>query len=447
MADPVEKLTIEPQLDENSPGKYFCVLPFIHFNILQSGQVTLCCCSDKPLVEDGKELHIRTHSMNEAWNSKAMQSVRSQMLAGKPVSQCADCYKAESQTGVSLRTAKNKDFLANASSSIPEKAPEKFWIREFTASGLPKPTYFDVRFENVCNLKCVMCSPLWSSGVERDSVQARWHKLPNGFSRVPNRFGNIEAWIEAPELFEELRDFSQNTTVIQWAGGEPFLSKLGLNWIRYLVESGKSKNIKLNIFTNFLKATNEIYDLLAKFKEVTMILSIDATNRLYDFIRYPGKWSTIEQNAAELGKRLWTDLKQTKINVNITVSAYNATSVPETIEWAKKQGFSVWVGYAPGPAWLNAHILPRSIHLKVKQQLEGYLNDPDPNLRESIPLVFKQMFTSPSPEVMATLITSFICYTNDLKKSRKMDFNEICPEIRQAFETSYGFWHEENQFA
>src|SRR5262245_8459978 len=140
-----------------------CALPFVHLNLLATGRATLCCKSNTPLKSDnGKELNVRTHTLRQIWESTALKDIRAKMLAGESVPHCRGCIEYEKKGFGSHRTENTERFLAKEG-----ERPTAIQITHSELStSMPKPYYFDLRFDNLCNLKCVICNGWASSRIE-----------------------------------------------------------------------------------------------------------------------------------------------------------------------------------------------------------------------------------------------------------------------------------------
>ena len=67
------------------------------------------------------------------------------MLKGKPAPACTRCYEKEELEWISLREITNDKY---------ENEINELILKEFHSSSYETPVYFDIRFSNVCNLKC-----------------------------------------------------------------------------------------------------------------------------------------------------------------------------------------------------------------------------------------------------------------------------------------------------
>jgi MoaA/NifB/PqqE/SkfB family radical SAM enzyme len=151
-----------------------CALPFMHLNVMPNGTVHPCCSSPQPVLDDkGEPLNIRAQSLPEVWNSRGMRVIRAAMLRGEEPHHCVGCYKAERAGGASVRTNYNGMILRPGNGRDEFTGFSRVDPAEFKEV-MALPTYFDLRFDNVCNLKCVICYASESSSIELDPVHTAW---------------------------------------------------------------------------------------------------------------------------------------------------------------------------------------------------------------------------------------------------------------------------------
>src|ERR1700756_3790022 len=104
-----------------------------------------------------------------------MRGIRRDMVDGKRVAGCAECYQEEKGGGFSMRMRANANW-------------ESGWLNEEHATiaslkilavandyRMPVlPADIEVDTGNLCNLKCRMCSDSVSSRIAKDPVHRRW---------------------------------------------------------------------------------------------------------------------------------------------------------------------------------------------------------------------------------------------------------------------------------
>ena len=83
---------------------------------------------------------------------------------------------------------------------------------------------------------------------------------------------------------------------IDFYGGEPWLIQEHWDTLSKMVELGYSKDCILHYTTNGTVFKSKQVDLLKQTKTVSIQLSIDGIGNRFEYQRYPGKWSVIENN-------------------------------------------------------------------------------------------------------------------------------------------------------
>ena len=94
---------------------------------------------------------------------------------------------------------------------------------------------------------------------------------------------------------EAIKEALPNLNELQFAGGEPFVSKDVEDILLAAIETGDNKHIDLEITTNGTKFVEEKLDIFLQFKKIKFIISIDSVGSTYDYIRYPFSFSLIEK--------------------------------------------------------------------------------------------------------------------------------------------------------
>jgi hypothetical protein len=139
-----------------------------------NGDVRVCCTANASgaglednktaglVKKDGIAMNLRDHTIEEIWNSDHMKQTRLQMLNGEIPTSCTKCFEEESKGVVSKRQWETREWenKIDIQSIVDKTAPDGS-----LEADIP---YFDLRLGNVCNLKCVMCSPHDSSSWIKD---------------------------------------------------------------------------------------------------------------------------------------------------------------------------------------------------------------------------------------------------------------------------------------
>jgi sulfatase maturation enzyme AslB (radical SAM superfamily) len=424
----------------------FCVLPWIHMNLNPDGKATLCCQSHLPIMdESGRPLNGQTHSMVEIWNSPGMKDIRRRMATGEQLPHCDACFNNERYGRDSYRLQSNRHWLSDH-----QKAESIRATIEETADGAVarSPVYFDLRLGNICNLKCTACKPLYSSQIERDPVHSKW-VIDAPYTRLQSRFGPDTDWSEADGLLDEIVTMSDNLAAIQLAGGEPTINKTQIALLKALCDNGRAAEIDLVVVTNLNNVRQDIYAIFAKFKSLSIGLSIDGCEAAYEYVRFPGKWSSLTKNIA----RLRSTCPDVRISINAVLQAINGYNLIDLLEWADVAGISINISIGRGLDHYNdLRILPRKVRDELRARFNAYFakkgNRDISSLRQSVDSIFAETeATDFSDEVRRLNVLSFMHFVNDLDKSRGLSFRTIAPQIYRGIVEYYGHWDSGTRYA
>jgi len=156
-------------------NKTFCAYPFYQINIKSDGKASLCCSTARKVTQGNRTLSLHTVPFGQIWNSGYMRDVRRRMLDGTEIDACTGCYAKGDDGGTSLRQIANRaaiDIMEVADDS--ELFARARTIVETQQAAAPPPSGLHLWLGNLCNLKCRMCSPTFSSQIAADALHSNW---------------------------------------------------------------------------------------------------------------------------------------------------------------------------------------------------------------------------------------------------------------------------------
>jgi MoaA/NifB/PqqE/SkfB family radical SAM enzyme len=367
-------------------SKTFCPLPWIHLATRPNGDVRLCCTAnasgagetdikDTGLVKhDGRIMNLQHDTISEVWNSSYMKTVRLQMLDGKTPDSCTKCYKEEKSGITSKRQWETEVWKERL--DIPT-------IIEATAEDGSMPVsipYFDLRLGNLCQLKCIMCSPHDSSSwIKEWKIQYPKYKT---IELQTDQLWDSDfdyTWYKKGSFLDDMRDQSNNIRELYFAGGEPLLIPEHYKILEFMVDSGAAPNCILRYNSNGLELPEKLFELWSHFKQVKFNFSIDAVGTRNDYIRYPSKWEIVTANL----KRLDDTPDNITVNIACAVQLLNVLNVPELVHWKESMNFKKinLPPYGAGligthlvylPSYLNVRVLPRHLKDRVAKNIDYF---------------------------------------------------------------------------
>lgn len=364
----------------------FCPLPWIHLATRPNGDVRVCCTANASgagtednkevglLTKDGVNMNLQHHTLAEVWNSDYMKTVRLQMLNNEIPASCTKCFEEESKGIVSKRQWETNVWKERIDvNSIVDRTESD--------GSLPVDIpYFDLRLGNLCQLKCIMCSPHDSSSWIKE-WKAQYPKYKT-IELKQDQHWNIDfdyTWYKKSGFLEEMQQQAHNIRELYFAGGEPLLIPEHYKILEFMVETGAAKTCVVRYNSNGLELPEKLFELWTHFKQVKFNFSVDALAERNDYIRYPSKWKDVVANL----KRLDDTPANITINIACAVQLLNVITIPELVHWKESMNFKKinLPPYGAGligthlvylPSYLNVRVLPAHLKDKVKKNVEYF---------------------------------------------------------------------------
>ena len=300
-------------------SKTFCVYPWVHQMVETNGDVKLCCIAESPTQkESGQHMNINKHKLSELWNDPYMQSVRQRMLEGKQVKDCGQCMRKEREGEKSMRQIINPGWQVDNA--------------DLFVKTLPK--YLDLRFGNLCNLRCRMCTGMYSSelGQELESIRQTnkdFQKMYPDSLEYP-----VYDWSNDQTFWSDLEKYIPYIEIIYLTGGEPTLVQGNYDFLQKLIDVGVSKNIVITFNTNVTNFQQRFLDIIGHFAKVRLALSIDGTGGVQEYIRFPSKWKAIQNNIQKLLEHVKDADNKFELSFAPAISILNVANFNDYINWS-----------------------------------------------------------------------------------------------------------------
>ena len=365
-------------------------MPWIHLATRPNGDVRVCCTSNASgadlvdskevglVTQNGSIMNLRDNSIAEVWNSNYMKSTRVDMLAGNIPSSCTKCFDEESKGIVSKRQWETKVWN--------ERIDIQAIVDQTTEDGhLPvNIPYFDLRLGNLCQLKCVMCSPHDSSSWIKDwKLQTPKYKtIELKQDQHWDDRNRDYTWYQKGSFLDTMKDQAHFIKELYFAGGEPLLIPEHYKILEFMIESDNAKNCILRYNSNGLELPDKLFDLWSHFKQIKFNFSIDALGKHNDYIRYPSKWEDVETNL----RKLDNTPDNVVVNIACAVQLLNVLYITDLARWKiqsnfKKINLAPFGGGVIGlhlvylPSYLNVKVLPLELKELAKTRIEAFLQE------------------------------------------------------------------------
>ncbi len=328
----------------------FCNIPYSSVVINPDGSYRLCSLTNGAKYDmggcldssTGVEMNIYTHSFEEAINGKWQKHLRGCHSRGEKSSMCECCYNRDEIGGDSRRKHLLKYIPSLSADFINRETAPSQTNESFEFSG--KVTSLDLRFGNLCNLACVTCGPWYSNKWYEDYVAVTnktdfyWNGKTidiKDSKRLSNLSGGLEPWWESTIWWERFDKASPDLRHLYVTAGEPLLVKAFTTMLERLVSKGYAKNVIIELDTNLTVLNPKTMDLWKYFKRVDLRVSVDELDDQYSLFRYPGKFSTLDDNLKELISRNYSNLD---LLLTTCITPLNVFSINKIEEYSKSLG-------------------------------------------------------------------------------------------------------------
>lgn len=338
-----------------------CALPWVNLSLDVDGSSRPCCkfahfSADSPY----RLANLKDASLDEVWNSDAMQRLRADFRAGVRPAECSACWDEEAVGIPSFRQRWTADRGITASPDYDDLAPDR-------------PVALDLKLSNACNLKCRICGPVASSswlneelqrgnppeGVRRHLTENRTYFLSNKITGHEQNLATLRRW--APWIES-----------VEMTGGEPMFSRENREVLDVLVEHGRPERTTLVITTNATVIDERMFSHLPRFGSVQIVLSIDDIEGRLEYERSPSRWPEVEANIAR-----YAGLASPTCQVftNCSVSIFNVWYLPEYFAWILGEypdhRVHPNVNLVHNPRHYSVQVVPQPVKAKVADRLRS----------------------------------------------------------------------------
>jgi wyosine [tRNA(Phe)-imidazoG37] synthetase (radical SAM superfamily) len=291
-----------------------CRWPLSHISIDVYGNIRPCCAWElrdyNKARPEQPAFNINRQPLREYLTSPFYVELKDQMLKNQWGLGCNDCIE-EQKNGVEGTRESGLKFEYKTDFAIED---------------------MEVKFGNLCNQGCIMCSPMNSSVLEQESIKYQtkksnlvWHldnKDKTGIDTIP--------WFENAERFREVVEWASRCKTVKFRGGEPTVN----NYLQQFLDELSKLTTEVEIFinTNAHTFTEKLERSLGKFDNVWIELSIDGYGTLNEYVRWPNSWSKLESNVDRM-----LAMPNTRVSVSSTVQLMNVGEMEPLVLWTKQR--------------------------------------------------------------------------------------------------------------
>lgn len=288
----------------------------------KNGFATSC-----PQQSDQLQILADEYLPSKIINNKNFVQHRLDLMNNKWPTGCDMCERVEcSNSGTSMRQEEEVDLtFYNSNGTID-------------LQGLKT---VEIRFSHSCNMACLHCSQVFSSGwmskLKRynSDNEDRLHNLHQLTGAMHRKSPDDDLTMslstdQALEIVEDLNSNFPNLERVDFAGGEVLYQKQFFPTLTKLAEHPNAANMAIMFHSNFNTDFDpkKLSNLLQKFGKSHIMLSIDAGPRIYPYFRQ-GNWHKLKQNIKAFRN---ANNGATELNLVCTTGVYQIMELSDVFE-------------------------------------------------------------------------------------------------------------------
>jgi hypothetical protein len=270
------------------------------------------------------------------------------------------------------------------------------------------PTGIDYSVGNLCNLKCVICTPYNSTAWIPD-----YQKLNPGKSIEIFRYEkHNQLEVDDPALLKNLK------LVHFHGGGEPLLSSNHLNLLKKIKEVKGLSDVRIFYNTNgTVKPSQEVLNIWEECKLVEIYFSIDDVGERFEYQRPGSTWNHVVETMTWFYENM---PHNHMFNINCVWSCLNLYYLDELYDWyqanfkTNRYGDPVQLIFQKAHAECQINSLTTQAHLILMEKFKNY-----PELSALVQSL--RIDNNAKPE-------TFLDYIEKVDAVRGNDFHTLCPE-------------------
>jgi MoaA/NifB/PqqE/SkfB family radical SAM enzyme len=272
---------------------------------------------------------------------------------------CWRCWDAEKDNSKSYRQVLAMDY--------PHKYVEQ--------NNIQVPELLEIKFSNLCNLKCIMCSSNCSSLWEKDQPID------------PSRLGKYRGPQVAQKILEFADTHYKDIKMFQLFGGEPVLHKefddvFNLILSKPISDGQKTVSFSTNMYYNETyrkQFEDKIEAVLDNGHKLFMRFSIDGMHEQGEYVRTNMEWNKFEDNLDSFMERFHDRPELGRMRCNIALNITNLVYLDKIMQFIANKGYTnvtPHYNYVHKPEYFYIKSygtrLQRALELIEKQDYAGY---------------------------------------------------------------------------
>ena len=368
----------------------FCVNPWLTLHTKFTHGYNPCCRFKGVVASDSIQQYV---------HSNQLIKIKQDLLEGRAIPECSDCWKQEARGYASKRQRDNQTYKQIFQALYKDlQTPADRFVEYY------------VRLGNHCNLRCTSCD---------DTVSSGWISENKKFN-IAIATTSVEILDDQHEVWSHMRDHAATIGAIEFVGGEPFMmcQDAQRDLFKFLVDTGHASHIRIKYNTNGTRLPTEQLEYWNQFKAVEINVSADGTGDKFEYLRYPAVWHEVEQNIDFYKNLQSTSTPKLELTIMHTISIINIGYVKEMLDYCDQHNLKIFINMLESPNVLNMF----SVTADIKHWILGRIQAVD----HPVIVAMSKNLQQGSDTITGSDILNFLA---PLDHRRNLDAEKTFPEL------------------
>lgn len=373
-------------------SKTLCPLPWMSQSLRSNGDIRVCCQANHGPTggtlkdKEGNVFNARWADLKDTRNSELSKEIRKTMMEGKWHPECLRC-QTETEAGMNSRQQYEQTIWIDSGEYSWEELLQHTQQDGTIDINKIDCGFYDLRFGNLCNLKCRMCGPTDSSMWYEDRVKlfGTEFKDSHGIVKlIKNAKGkyepenNVYNWHESDHYWEQMYANISEIRKLYIVGGEPLMIDRHYEFLQKCIDGGYANKITVEYNTNLTNIPQRAWDIWKHFQSINIGASIDGVGDINYYMRYPSNFDKLHENL----KKFATASGNFRVWIAATINVFNALHLPDFMEWIILNKISrvndndlrpiITPHPLHGPRFLNTRMFPKEVKDVIHNKYEKF---------------------------------------------------------------------------
>ena len=250
-----------------------------------------------------------------------------------------------------------------------------------------------ISFDNLCNLKCITCTPINSSQLAIEVKNPARRKLYTSIhKKQPIKIEFLK------KMLTEANSGTHRNVRIEILGGEPLINPAVYDFLDWLIEQPYVSTTSVNITTNGTTFDDRLVKYIKHLQILQVQLSIDGIENTFEYIRFGATFSTLEEVTSKFYELLRLHSEKFTLSMNYTLSWMNSLHIKEFFNWVNinyPKINHILVTKLEWPNVYDINVLPIGIRAKMVEEISKTIINPCKGVQSGFDFYKQHMLNTP----------------------------------------------------